>query len=244
MSQEKEESIIRTYLEVKKYKTTADIEKVTPRYVSKLVKRCRKDGRLARDASQQVIDQDALAAPVGKSELDLQLDANELFENGHTSLAVSKQLRLRPDQVLQFRKAYDELVSSDGDEIGKRIAKKATLESNIQRYQEREMRLKEICKEKRDELQEIQGSRVTLMFLKAENTLLKDTNTLLKEGRGKLLRRLKKYRAILCLEQKPRHTKMGHKSRVRFKLSFGRNKIPRHAARIIVSPREHVSESG
>lgn len=127
LTEEKIESIRKTFQETKSYKITGQIEKVDERTVRKYI----------REKPQPATASGSFAEKPGEPSRDIiepvQLEANDLFATGSSIVQVSKALKLLPSVAIQYRKEYDQMVEADlDDELRKKNDQKISLDQTIQ----------------------------------------------------------------------------------------------------------------
>lgn len=136
-TQEKIDSIWKTFQETKSYTITAEIEKVDARSVSKIVKE--KSQSLTPSASVA----DKAVESGGDAIEPAQLEANKLFESGGRAVQVSTKLKLLPSVAIRYRKEYNEMVKADLDEeLREKNDQKISLDRTIKQLSQEAQQLK------------------------------------------------------------------------------------------------------
>lgn len=127
LTEEKKESIRKTFQETKSYKITGQMEKVDARTVSDIIK------KKSQPANSSGSFADKSAEPSRDIIEPQQLKANDLFATGCGIVQVSKALKLPPSVAIKYRKEYDEMVEADlDDELRKKNDQKISLDQTIQ----------------------------------------------------------------------------------------------------------------
>jgi len=145
ITEEKKESIWKTYSQTKGYTVTAKKENVDERTVSSVVKN--KKAHLEPPSEHIGFDKKGPTPTQSRKgtispELKIQLKANERFEQGDSNLKVSQDLKLPPSIALKYRNEYNDM-------------KKADLDRDLEEKKQHLARLNEITEPRRIELEEL-----------------------------------------------------------------------------------------
>lgn len=216
LTEDKKESIWRTYDKTKSLSGTAKIEDVDARTVRKIVS--------GKKAKLTVMDRsDSPVAKATKSagnrivdpERKVQLKAYKWFESDRSNFQVSQELKLSSSEVLQYRKEYNDMKKDDYDEgLELRKKYKIRIEGIIQQSQTELSQCEAVLSRRKAELSqcetELQGAKSNLdnmqtkvHLLNHDTTNLDETSQRLQQSVQQLTESEKKYtQSIKAAEQR------------------------------------------